>query len=272
MTLAGTGTRGVRVVITGKGGVGKTTIAAMLALHFSRKGKQVLAVDGDPQQNLSAALGLSPETSQKIIPVSQNPEYIREKTGAGPEISSGGLLSLNPDVSDVIDRFSVPAADNLRLLVMGSVKKAGAGCLCPEYTLLAAVLRHMRLTSEDIVILDTPAGLEHFGRAVAEGFSCAVVVADPSYNAVSVARESTRLAEELGIPKIIFAVNRVQGREDVKKVCGIDNCRPVFPDAIFIPFDRGVSEAEPSVLPLLDHTSAFTEKIGELARTIDLSD
>lgn len=79
MTPAGAGTRGIRVVITGKGGVGKTTIAAMLAHHFSRKGKRVLAVDGDPQQNLAAALGLPPEAARKIIPVSQNPEYIRER-------------------------------------------------------------------------------------------------------------------------------------------------------------------------------------------------
>ncbi|MGA2161155.1 MAG: hypothetical protein ABSG28_02985 [Methanoregula sp.] len=136
-------------------------------------------------------------------------------TGAGPDISPGGLLTLNPDVSDVIDRFSVPVDHNLRLLVIGSVRQAGGGCLCPEYTLLTAILRHMRLLPDEVIVLDTPAGLEHFGRAVAEGFTCAVVVADPSYNAVSVARKSAALARQLGIPDIILAINRAEKETDV---------------------------------------------------------
>ena len=121
--------------MAGKGGVGKTTLTALLAHLFSRRGLQVLAVDGDPQQNLAATLGVPQESAGQVIPVSKSADYLREKTGAGPDISPGGLLTLNPDVSDVIDRFSIPVADNLRLLVMGGVRMAGAGCLCPEYTI-----------------------------------------------------------------------------------------------------------------------------------------
>ena len=156
-------------------------------------------MDGDPQQNLAVTLGVLPEKAGKIVPVSKSTDYLREKTGAGPDISPGGLLTLNPDVSDVIDRFSIPVADNLRLLVMGGVRMAGAGCLCPEYTLLAAILRHMQLLPDHVVLLDTPAGMEHFGRAVADGFDTALVVSDPSYNALSVARESAVLARQIGI-------------------------------------------------------------------------
>lgn len=257
---------GIRVVITGKGGVGKTTVAALLAHIFARGGKRVLAVDGDPQQNLAAALGVPPDAAARIVPVAESRDYIREKTGAG--VTPDGFFALNPDVSDVTDRFSVEVAPNLHLLVMGSVKQAGAGCLCPEYTLLSAILRHMRLFPDDVVILDTPAGLEHFGRAVADGFSCAVVIADPSYNAVSVARESARLAGELGIPRIIFAVNRVHSDADVAKVCGSDSCRPAFPDAIFLPYDPTVMEADPAVAGLLDGGSAFAAKVRTLADTI----
>jgi CO dehydrogenase maturation factor len=159
---------GIRVVITGKGGVGKTTITALLAHLLAREGFRVLAVDGDPQQNLAVTLGILPEDAEKIVPVSRSIEYLREKTGAGPGISPGGLITLNPDVSDVIDRFSVPVAGNLRLLVMGGVARSGKGCLCPEYTLLTAIFRHLHLLPDEVVLLDTPAGLEHFGRAVAD--------------------------------------------------------------------------------------------------------
>ena len=147
MNLPENGGAGIRVVITGKGGVGKTTVAALLAHIFARRGKRVLAVDGDPQQNLAAALGLSPDAAARIVPVAESRDYIREKTGAGPGVTPGGFFALNPDVSDVTDRFSVAVAPNLRLLVMGSVKQAGAGCLCPEYTLLAAILRHMKCST-----------------------------------------------------------------------------------------------------------------------------
>ncbi|WP_292368241.1 AAA family ATPase [Methanoregula sp. UBA64] len=268
MSMPEDGGAGIRVVITGKGGVGKTTVAALLAHIFARKGKRVLAVDGDPQQNLAAALGLSPDAAARIVPVAESREYIREKTGAGPGVTPGGFFALNPDVRDVTDRFSVEVAPGLRLLVMGSVNQAGAGCLCPEYALLAAILRHMRLSPDDIVILDTPAGLEHFGRAVADGFSCAVVIADPSFNAVAVARESARLAGELGIPKIIFAVNRVRGDEDVAKVCGSDRCRPAFPTAVFLPYDPEVMAADPAVAGLLDRDSVFGEGVRALAAAL----
>jgi CO dehydrogenase maturation factor len=260
--------KGFRVVITGKGGVGKTTITALLAHLFAQQGFRVLAIDGDPQQNLAVTLGIPPPEAERIVPVCQSVEYLREKTGAGPGISPGGLLTLNPDVSDVVDRFSVAVARNLRMLVMGGVRQAGSGCLCPEYTLLTAILRHMRLFKDEVILLDTPAGPEHFGRAVADGFTCAVVVADPSYNALSVARESAALARQLGIGHIILVVNRVGKPVDRDKTRERAGRLEEFSRVMLLSFDEKVISAEPEVCPLLSTESDFMREIKSLAVTI----
>ncbi|WP_321505065.1 AAA family ATPase [uncultured Methanoregula sp.] len=259
---------GIRIVITGKGGVGKTTITAILAHLFAQQGFRVLAIDGDPQQNLAVTLGIPPPVAEQIIPVSRSVEYLREKTGAVPGLSPGGLLTINPDVSDVVDRFSVDVAGNLRVLVMGGVRQAGSGCLCPEYTLLTAILRHMRLLKDDVILLDTPAGLEHFGRAVADGFTCAVVVADPSYNSLTVARESAALARQLGIGHIILVVNRVGRPEDRDKARERAGRLDEFSRVMLLSFDSGVLAAEPEVIPLLTTESEFMRAIKSLAVTI----
>jgi CO dehydrogenase maturation factor len=254
--------------MAGKGGVGKTTLTALLAHHFSREGLQVLAVDGDPQQNLAVTLGIPPAKAAQVVPVSKSAEYLREKTGAGPDISPGGLLTLNPDVSDVIDRFSVTVADNLRLLVMGGIRIAGAGCLCPEYTLLAAILRHMPLLPAQVVLLDTPAGMEHFGRAVADGFDTALVVSDPSYNALSVARESALLARQIGIKIRILVVNRSGAPDDVGKVREICGEEGLFFKVVYLPADPEVVHTEPVVTPLLAGQSPFMNAVIGLADLI----
>jgi CO dehydrogenase maturation factor len=254
----------VRIVVTGKGGVGKTTLTALLAHCFAREGRTVLAVDGDPQQNLACTLGLPASEVRSIVPLSERKEYIAEKIGALP--GRGGFMVLNPDTADVVDRFSYPAGNGIRLLVLGGVKNAGSGCLCPEYTLLSAVLRNAQFLPGDVILLDTPAGLEHFGRAVAQGFSIALVVTDPSYNGRSVAGQLCRLAHECGIPRIFLMTNkaRVTGRDAMKN----DLSPGYISGKIEVPDDPCIRAHEPSVVSALDGDCPAAGTVERLVRAV----
>jgi CO dehydrogenase maturation factor len=243
-----------RLVVTGKGGVGKTTLSAVLARLLAREGRRVLAVDADAQLNLAAALGIPRDEAEHLVPLSHHLDYIEEKTGARPGDSYGPLVRLNPDVDDVVERFGRMAPDDVRFLAMGTLSGAGGGCLCPENTLLAQTVRAVGLREGEAIILDTQAGVEHFGRAIARGFGHALVVTDPTYSGVGVAIAAGRLARDLGIPQVHLVVNRVRGAADEARVLADLTARSdgvAFDTQSWLPDDPRVLDAEPSVEPLL---------------------
>jgi CO dehydrogenase maturation factor len=258
---------GTRIVVAGKGGVGKSTLSALLARLLARQGAQVVAVDADEQSNLGVSLGLDPAVASTLVPVAADAAYVEEKTGAAPGEGSGGLLRLNPDVSDVLERLAVCAPDGVRLLVMGGVTRAGGGCLCPETSLLAAVVRSMRLHRHQVVVMDTHAGVEHFGRSLALGFDQAVIVADPTYNAMKVGMDTARLAQELGIATLHLVVNRVEANEDLERA--LEHLERTehggtarFSSVRALPYERAVLAFEPSVEALLDPCSFRDAVVG----------
>ena len=256
-----------RVVVTGKGGVGKTSLTAMLARLLARDSYRVLALDADPQMNLPYALGLPRDRARALVPLSHNSDYVEEKTGARPGSGWGLFFRLNPDVDDVVERFGVVANDDVRLLVMGSTVQPAAGCLCPENSLLAAVANAVSLRRGEVILLDTQAGVEHFGRALSQGFRHAVVVTDPTFNGVQVALHAAGLARELGIPAIHLVVNRVRNEADLERVSEILAGEPDFPFTTrhAIPYEEQVLRHEPDVGTLLNHQgSAFLRAVGEL--------
>lgn len=258
---------GCRIVITGKGGVGKTTTTALLANIFAEKNHNVLAVDEDPQQNLAFSLGFPLDQAENLVPVSRNLEYIEEKTGARPGQGWGAMLRINPDVSDVVSRFGMRIAEKINLLVIGSVIQAATGCLCPENALLDSIVRYIRLRNGEIILMDTQAGVEHFGRALADGFQHAIIMTEPGFNAVQVALHSARLAKDLEIPDIHLVVNRCRSEADKAKVQGYLRENP-FSSITHLPFDETVMTMEPDVSKLKDVDTPYVAGVRKLADMI----
>lgn len=262
---------GYRVVITGKGGVGKTTLTSCLATQLARNGITVLAVDEDPQMNLPHALGMGVEAAGRIVPLNLNHGYIEEKTGIRPGASGwGAMFKLNPDVNDVVERFGVNVSNNLNLLVMGTVKQAGGGCLCAENVLLDSTIRHLALRNNEAILLDTQAGVEHFGRALAKGFNHCLVVSDDTFNALTVAEHSARLARESGISHVSLVINR--GKQGTaEKMARFDDYRGAglaknFDSVFLLPFEPLLETLEPAVTRIMDvQESGYGAAVAALA-------
>jgi CO dehydrogenase maturation factor len=256
---------GSRIVITGKGGVGKTTITALLAHLFAEKGFTTLAVDEDPQMNLPYAIGIPREESDRIVPLSKNFDYVEEKTGARPGAGWGMMLKLNPDVEDVVERFGVRGPGGVNVLVMGTIEQAAGGCLCPENTLLEAVIRYINLREGEVILMDTPAGVEHFGRTIARGFDQALLVTDPTFNAVQVVRHAAQLAKELGIRSVYLVINRVRSASDIRKVQELlGETTDLFSGQFYLPYDEGLIACEPDIRPVLAGSSPFIERLRDI--------
>jgi CO dehydrogenase maturation factor len=202
----------MRLAIAGKGGVGKTTLASLLAMVYSAEGKRVIAIDADPDANLAGALGIPPEQARRITPISQLKDLIEERTGAKAG-SFGAYLKLNPKVDDIPDRFSARKG-NVRLMVLGTVKGGGAGCICPESALLRSLMAHLLLERSEVIIMDMEAGLEHLARGTASGVDAFIIVVEPGRRSLQTAESIQKLAKDLGIDKCYVVGCKTQNAAD----------------------------------------------------------
>lgn len=225
-----------KIAVTGKGGVGKTTLAGLLSHIFTAQGERVIAIDADPDANLASALGFPPEVVEKITPIALMDDLIYERTGA-QRGTTGGFFQTNPRVDDIPERFSA-LHRGIRLLVMGTVKKGGAGCICPESALLRSLMVNLILYRDEVVIADMEAGIEHLGRATAQSVDAMIVVVEPGRRSLQTAETIRKLAGDLGLKNIYVVGNKVRGEEDRRfirenlpefKVLGF---MPFTPDAI----------------------------------------
>jgi CO dehydrogenase maturation factor len=200
----------MKLAVSGKGGVGKTTFSALLIRTLSDMGKKVLAIDADPDANLAAALGVA--DADQITPIAEMKEMIFERTGAQPG-SIGGFFRLNPKVDDLPDTLSV-RKDNIKLMRLGSVKKGGGGCLCPESTLLKALVMHIVLARDEVVVMDMEAGIEHLGRATAQAVDKLIVVVEPGRRSIDTAEHIRKLAAEIHLQQIAVVGNKIRSAKD----------------------------------------------------------
>jgi len=229
----------LKLAITGKGGVGKTTLSSLLARLYAAEGGTVLAIDANPDANLGTALGISTNELKRVTPIAEMKELIEERTGGKPG-TTGGIFKLNPKVDDIPDRFSVKK-DGIRLLVMGTVKKGGSGCMCPESALLRNLLNHLILRKSEVVIMDMDAGIEHLGRATAASVNAFIVVVEPGQRSIETAKAVKRLANDIGIKKCYVVGNKIASDADRQFIT--ENL-PDFELLGYIGFNPKIAEAD----------------------------
>ncbi len=233
---------GLKIAVVGKGGTGKTTVAGTLARLFGRDGLNVFAIDVDPSMNLYKAVGIPNETMKKVTPISEIHELVEERTGARPG-SSGGVFLLNPRVSDIPDRFKVTGPDDVNLLLMGTITQPSGGCLCPSNSLVRALVSHLVLKRDEIVVLDMVAGIEHLGRGTAKAVDAMIIVVEPGARSLDLARKIKELAEGLGVKKLFIVANKVSDDEEIQFLKKASNEIGLELLAV-IPYDREIIKAD----------------------------
>ena len=227
----------MKIAISGKGGVGKTTLASLIIKNFSDRGNKVLAIDADPDANLAGALGI--EHPEDIIPISQMKELIEERTESKVG-TMGSFFKLNPHVSDLPEKLSVQKG-NIRVMVMGGVKRGGGGCICPESVMLKTLITHLILARDEVVVLDMEAGIEHLGRGTASSVNKLIVVVEPGKRSIETAHQIKKLAQDLGLKNIVLVGNKVRNDQDKEFLI---RQLPGFSFLGFLPYNNQIIEAD----------------------------
>ncbi len=251
----------MKLAISGKGGVGKTTVAALLARLLAAEGNRVIAVDADPVSTLASALGIP--NADEITPVSELKALIEERTGAKTG-TFGSFFKMNPTVNDLPEQLSV-VKDGVYLMVMGSVDHGGSGCVCPESVMLKALVTHLVLGRKDHLIMDMEAGVEHLGRATATAVDAMLVVVEPGARSVNAAKKVKALAEDIKIKRVAAIANKVRGDADREAIAKALDPIPLLGS---FPYDPKVVDADLSGEPPYPTLESIPAEARELLQTI----
>jgi CO dehydrogenase maturation factor len=255
----------MKVAVSGKGGVGKTFVAGVLAQFLAKEGFKVLAIDADPTPNLALTLGIPLEEAKDIVPVSENMQLIESKTKTG----ISGVYSLSFSVEDIIDKFTVKSPYGVNLLVMGTVRSAGSGCMCPANAVVRALLHHLLVKRDEAVVIDLEAGIEHMGRGTTEHVKTMLVITDASLKSLETARKLYRLAKETGIKRALIAGNKVAGSAE-KNLIESFTANNGMQLVGLIPYDEHILKADmEGETPLkYEDTSKAVKSIHEIGREL----
>jgi len=271
---------GLKMAIGGKGGVGKTTVCAIWAQLFAEDGFDVLAIDADPNTNLASAFGIPSEQSPE--PLIKMKQLIADRTGTGKE-AVGAYFKLNPKVSDLPEKYWLEVgpvrnsimgknsenisngAGKLKLLVLGAITQAGAGCACPEGAFLKALLTHTILQRQEVVLVDLAAGVEFMGRASVQGIDALVAVVEPGGRSIETARNIARMGKELGIKHVAAIANKITEtaqtdviKSQLKNVALLGSLR----------YSRSVQEADLRRTPVIEADAELVEQLREAKDTL----
>jgi len=244
----------LKIAVAGKGGVGKTFVSSTLSRLLARDGYSVLAVDADPNLNLAMSLGVPAEVADGIVPLSENEALVKERTGVSSEEAYTPIFNMTPRVSDIVDRFGVEAPDGVKLLVMGTVRGGGTGCMCGANALLRVLLQHMLIQRGEVLVMDMVAGLEHLGRGTARRMDAMLVVLEPRMKSVDTVRRIMRLAGEIEVKEVLAVGNKVARPKDREFIQRHMNELGV-PVVTFIPYDEAVTDADMAGTPTLDYNA-----------------
>lgn len=252
-----------KLAITGKGGVGKTTLTALLSYVYAQRGEDVIAIDADPAGNLGLAFGLTAALDAKLKPIAEMEDLIYERTGAQPG-TIGGWFKLNPRVDDIPENFSITHR-GVRLLRLGTVRGGGAGCLCPENALLKALVTHLLLRGGQTLILDMEAGVEHLGRGTAGSVDAFIIVVEPGLRSLGTAEQIRYLASEIGIKRIFVVANKTRGPEDEEFVRQHVDGLPLLGS---LPFSASAVAADQQGLAVFDQAPELLAAAERIARAL----
>jgi len=251
----------MKIAVSGKGGVGKTTFTALLARALNLNNKQILVIDADPDANLASAIGI--KNADKIIPISEMKELILERTEAKPG-SIGGFFKLNPRVDDLPDQLSA-IYENIKLMRLGGVKKGGAGCICPETTLLKALVMHVVIFRDEYVILDMEAGIEHLGRGTAKSVDKLFIVVEPGRRSIETALNIKKLGADIGLNKISIIGNKIRNKKDEDF---LKSNLQEFDFTTFLPYEDAFIEADLNAVSPFDMDTKAKKEIFKIINNL----